>query len=180
MLDSMPRLGKENNLMGGNFMRSHHCVRPSWDKYFLEIAAVVAKRSTCLRRQYGAVIVTDNIIVSTGYNGSPKGEANCVDLGTCKREELNVPKGERYELCVGVHAEQNAMINADPSKMKGAIIYIVGVNTDGTYASGAPCLLCRRMIKNAMIEKVVYIDIQGELISLSPSELGDVNPNCEI
>lgn len=135
--------------------------RPSWDEYFIEIAQVISKRATCLRRFYGAVIVKDRVIISTGYNGSPRGEANCIDVNRCMRRELNVPKGERYELCVAVHAEQNAIINGDPLKMKGATIYIAGSNADGSLASGEPCLLCRRMIKNAMIERVVYLDDRG-------------------
>ena len=122
--------------------------RPDWDEYFLEIARAVGERATCLRRKYGAVIVKDRIIIF------------------CMREKLKIPKGERYELCVAVHAEQNAIINADPEKMIGATIYIYGVNVaDGTLASGEPCLLCRRMIKNARIEKVVYFDADGNLIS---------------
>lgn len=132
---------------------------------------MVSKRSTCIRRQYGAVIVKDNIIVSTGYNGAPRGEANCSDTGLCRREELHVPKGERYELCVSVHAEQNAIINADPAEMKGAVIYVAGFNRDGTIASGEPCLLCRRMIRNAMIEKVVYYDREGQLVICKPGDL---------
>ena len=140
--------------------------RPDWDEYFLEIARAVSERATCLRRKYGAVIVKDRIIVSAGYNGSPRGEKNCIDTNFCMREKLKIPKGERYELCVAVHAEQNAIINANPEKMIGATIYIFGVNvTDGTLASGEPCLLCRRMIKNARIEKVVYFDADGNLIS---------------
>jgi len=137
--------------------------RPGWDEYFLEIAQVVSKRSTCLRRFYGAVIVRDRVIVSTGYNGSPRGEANCIDTGKCIREEMKVPKGQRYELCAGVHAEQNAIINGDPVKMKGATIYIAGFECDGSFADGQPCLLCRRMIKNAMIDRVVYMDRQGSI-----------------
>lgn len=136
--------------------------RTSWDEYFLEIAQVVAKRSTCLRRFYGAVIVKDKILISTGYNGSARGEANCVDVGQCVRERLKVPKGERYELCVAVHAEQNAIINGDPAKMQNSTIYIAGFNFDGTPASGEPCLMCRRMITNAMIERVVYLTSSGE------------------
>ena len=85
--------------------------RPSWDEYFIEIAKVVSSRSTCLRRRYGAVIVKDKVIVSTGYNGAPRGSINCVDVNKCKRRELNIPSGERYELCEAVHAEQNAIIN---------------------------------------------------------------------
>jgi len=145
--------------------------RPNWDEYFLEIAQVVSKRSTCLRRRYGAVITKDNIIVSTGYNGAPRGEVNCIDTGVCKREELHVPKGERYELCTAVHAEQNAIINGDPLKMKGATIYVAGFNPDGSTASGQPCLLCRRMIKNAMIDKVVYLEKDGTIKVCQPSEL---------
>ena len=138
--------------------------RPEWDEYFLNIAEEVGKRSTCLRRRYGAIIVKDNIIVSTGYNGSPRGEINCLDAKVCERERLNIPKGERYELCKSVHAEQNAIINGDPLKMQGATIYIVGINVaDGSYASGEPCLLCRRMIKNAQISKVVCRNPQGEI-----------------
>jgi dCMP deaminase len=137
--------------------------RPGWDEYFLEIAQVVSKRSTCLRRFYGAVIVKDRVIVSTGYNGSPRGEANCIDIGVCAREKMQVPKGERYELCVGVHAEQNAIINGDPIKMKGATIYIAGFEHDGSFADGQPCLLCRRMIKNAMLGRVVYLDRKGNM-----------------
>lgn len=146
--------------------------RPDWDEYFLNIAQEVGKRSTCLRRRYGAIIVKDKIIVSTGYNGAPRGEDNCIDTGICERERLHVPKGERYELCVAVHAEQNAIINGDPLKMKDATIYIVGINVaDESYASGEPCLLCRRMIKNAQIEKVVCRNKNGEIQEIKVSEL---------
>ena len=142
--------------------------RPDWDEYFLNIAQEVGKRSTCLRRRYGAIIVKDKIIVSTGYNGAPRGEDNCIDTGICERERLKVPKGERYELCVAVHAEQNAIINGDPLKMKDATIYIVGINAaDGSYASGEPCLLCRRMIKNAQIAKVICRNSDGEIIKVN-------------
>ena len=139
--------------------------RPDWDEYFLNIAQEVGKRSTCLRRRYGAIIVKDKIIVSTGYNGAPRGEANCIDTGICERERLHIPKGERYELCVAVHGEQNAIINGDPLKTQNATIYIVGVNVaDESYASGEPCLLCRRMIKNAQIAEVVSRDKNGEIV----------------
>ncbi len=135
--------------------------RPGWDDYFIEIALVISKRSTCLRRRYGSVIVQDRIIISTGYNGSARGEANCIDTGKCVRQELKVPKGERYELCAAVHAEQNAIINGNPEKMRNAAIYTAGVNSDNTCASGEPCLMCRRMIINAMISRVVYLDRDG-------------------
>jgi len=148
--------------------------RPDWDEYFLNIALEVGKRSTCLRRRYGAIIVKDNIIISTGYNGSPRGERNCIETGICERERLHVPKGERYELCVAVHAEQNAIINADPLKMQGATIYIVGINSaDGSFASGEPCLLCRRMIKNAQISKVVCRDTSGNIVEKTIDKLTD-------
>lgn len=138
-------------------------VRPAWDDYFIEIAKVVSSRSTCLRRRYGAVIVKDSVIVSTGYNGAPRGSVNCVDLGTCKRRELNIPAGERYELCEAVHAEQNAIINGTPERMKDAVIYIAGFEEDNSFADGKPCLLCRRMIQNAMIQQVVYLKKDGTI-----------------
>ncbi len=147
--------------------------RPDWDEYFLDIAKAVGKRSTCLRRKYGAIIVKDKIIISTGYNGAPRGEANCIDTGLCERERLNVPKGQNYELCVAVHAEQNAIINADPIKMQGATAYIVGYNADGTLASGKPCLLCRRMLRNAMLAKVVYLETDGSTVVCTPQEIKD-------
>jgi len=138
-------------------------VRPDWDEYFIEIAKVVSSRATCLRRKYGAVIVKDRVMISSGYNGSPRGIANCIDLGKCTRNELKVPSGERYELCEAVHAEQNAIINAPPDRMKGAIIYIAGFEEDRSYAAGKPCKLCDRMIRNAQIEEVVYLDKDGSL-----------------
>lgn len=137
--------------------------RPKWDDYFIEIAKVVSSRSTCLRRRYGAVIVRDRVIISTGYNGSPRGMKNCVDTGKCTRKEHNIPPGERYELCEAVHAEQNAIINGPPERMKGATIYIAGFEEDNSYAGGRPCKLCDRMIRNAQIEEVVYLDKNGTL-----------------
>jgi dCMP deaminase len=145
--------------------------RPEWTEYFLDIAAAVGKRSTCLRRRYGAVIVNDRVIVSTGYNGAPRGEINCSDAKFCERERLHVPSGERYELCKAVHAEQNALINGDPEKMQGAAIYIFGVNADGSLASGKPCLLCRRMIRNARIKEVIYKEADGRLIHCRPEDI---------
>ncbi len=150
--------------------------RPDWDTYFINIAKVVSQRSTCLRRQYGAVIVNDHVIVSTGYNGACRGEPNCTDTGICRREELKIPKGERYELCVAVHAEQNAIINGDPVKMKNGTIYVAGFNIDGSIASGEPCLLCRRMIKNARISRVVFMEKDGSLIMREVSEMREPQP----
>jgi len=150
--------------------------RPDWDTYFINIAKVVSQRSTCLRRQYGAVIVNDHVIVSTGYNGACRGEPNCTDTGICRREELNIPKGERYELCVAVHAEQNAIINGDPVKMKNSTIYVAGFNFDGSIASGEPCLLCRRMIKNARISRIVFLEKDGSLKMREVSGMGEPQP----
>ena len=148
--------------------------RPSWDEYFLNVAKAISMRSTCLRRKYGAVIVdATNTIVSSGYNGSPVGEENCSDHGECKREELHVPKGERYELCKAVHAEQNAIINCTKQCMIGSTIYIYGENADGTLASGAPCLLCKRMIKNAGIKTVVFKSKYGVIMHIQASQLNN-------
>lgn len=130
--------------------------RPEKDLYYLGIAEAVLERSTCLRRKYGAVIVNNDEIVSTGYNGAPRGETNCSDCGKCIREELNIPKGQRYELCVSVHAEQNAIISASRREMEGATIYITGKEVaSGAYANPAPCTICRRMIINAGITRCV-------------------------
>lgn len=126
------------------------------DDYYLNIAESVIQRSTCLRRQYGAIIVNNDEVVSTGYNGAPRGERNCCDCGFCQREALGIPKGERYELCVAVHAEQNAIISAARKDMIGGTIYIVGLEcSDGSYANPAPCKICRRFIKNAGIIRCV-------------------------
>jgi dCMP deaminase len=103
------------------------------------------------------------VIISTGYNGSPRGIENCVDTGTCTRQEQNIPSGERYELCEAVHAEQNAIINGPPERMKSAVIYIAGFEEDNSFAAGRPCKLCDRMIRNAQITEVVYLDKSGEL-----------------
>jgi dCMP deaminase len=136
-------------------------MRPDWDTYFIEIAKVVSSRSTCLRRKYGAVIVKDRVLISTGYNGSPRGIKNCIDLGKCTRQEQNIPSGERYELCEAVHAEQNAIVNAPPERMKDAVIYVAGFEKDKSFANGRPCKLCDRMIRNAQIKEVVYLRPDG-------------------
>lgn len=157
-------------------------MRPSWDEYFIAIAKVVASRSTCLRRRYGAVIVKDQVIVSTGYNGAPRGSENCVDKGTCKRKELNVPAGERYELCEAVHAEQNAIVNGSPERMKNALIYIAGFEEDTSFAEGKPCLLCRRMIRNARIKDVIYLSSEGKIVhvkDMKELEKGEVKNKTE-
>jgi dCMP deaminase len=130
--------------------------RPTKDEYYLDIAKVVAERGTCLRRNYGAVIVKKNSIVSTGYSGPPQGVAHCV---TCKREELNIPSGQRYDLCRSVHAEQNAIIKASMEEMDGATMYINGIAMDEHHpiTDLTPCYLCRRMILNSGIAEVVTL-----------------------
>lgn len=143
--------------------------RISKTDYYLTIAEQVARRSTCLRRKYGAVIVKNDEIIATGYNGAPRGEANCVDLGVCHRERLNIPKGERYELCVSVHAEMNAIISAARKDMLGATIYITGMESDGRYADPSPCTICRRLIVNAGITRCIgMVNGQATDIPLIP------------
>ena len=121
------------------------------ENYYLDIAQTVLERSTCLCAQYGALIVRNDEIVSTGYNGAPRGRSNCIDLGYCIREKMNIPQGERYELCRSVHAEANAIISASRSECIGGTIYLVGRNArTGEYLEHvAPCPQCRRLIINA-------------------------------
>ncbi len=128
--------------------------------YYLDLAEVVSCRSTCLRRRYGAVIVKNDQVISTGYVGAPRGRANCTDLGRCVRVELKVPRGERYELCRSVHAEANAIIHASRDDMLGSTLYLTGVEmSDGSYIKNAnSCSMCKRMIINAGINKVVVRD----------------------
>lgn len=125
-------------------------------EYYLNIAREVSKRSTCLRRQYGAVIVKNDEIIATGYNGAPRGQDNCCDVGECYRERHNVPHGEQYEKCVAVHAEQNAVISAARRDMIGATMYLAGYDAvTGEELDAEPCLICRRMIANAGIDEVI-------------------------
>lgn len=133
-------------------------MRPSKTQYYCNIAKDVASRSTCLRRHYGAIIVKDDRIVSTGYNGSPRGEINCCDLGECKRIQNNVPHNSGdYSDCCSVHAEQNAIIHASFNDMIGATLYLVGVDpTTNELIPGVSCCpICSRMIKNAGIAEVI-------------------------
>lgn len=121
--------------------------RPSWDEYFMEMTKLTAKRSTCLRRQVGAVLVKDTRVIATGYNGAPSGVTHCEVTG-CLRQKLNVPSGERHELCRGLHGEQNAIIQAA----------LHGVSTEGAtiYCTTKPCSICTKMIINAKISRIVY------------------------
>lgn len=121
--------------------------RPPWDEYFMQIARVVATRSTCLRRQVGAVLVKDKRILTTGYNGAPRGLPHCLEVG-CLREQLGIPSGERQELCRGLHAEQNAIIQA--------AYYGVSIAGATLYCTHQPCITCAKMLINAGIEKIIY------------------------
>lgn len=134
--------------------------RVSKENYYLDIAQTVAERSTCLRRKFGAIIVKNDVIVSTGYNGAPRGRKNCNDLGSCYREMLGIPRGERYELCRSIHSEQNAIIAAPREQMLGATLYMACISPeDGSLYSGTnSCMMCKRVILNAGISTVVIRD----------------------
>jgi dCMP deaminase len=138
--------------------------RVSKENYYLDIAQTVSKRSTCLRKHFGAIIVKNDSIVSTGYNGAPRGRANCTDLCFCLRDKLNIPRGERYELCRSIHAEANAIIAASRADMIGSTLYLAC--TDGKTGELVPgtssCAMCKRTIINAGIEKIVIRDSETE------------------
>jgi len=123
-------------------------MRASWDEYFMQIAEIVKTRSTCLRRQVGAVIVRENRIITTGYNGAPTGTRHCIETGVCLRTQMNIPSGERHELCRALHAEQNAIIQAAK----------IGVSTEDAtmYVTLQPCVICAKMAINAGIKKIVF------------------------
>ncbi len=125
--------------------------------YYLDIAETVSERGTCLRRNFGAIIVNNDEIVSSGYTGAPRGRQNCIDTGFCVREKLGVPRGERYELCRSVHAEMNAIISAARNDMIGATLYLAGreVKTGEYVPDPAPCSMCKRLIINAGIVRVI-------------------------
>ncbi len=132
-------------------------LRTSKENYYLDIADAVLQRSTCLRRMYGAIIVRNDEIISTGYNGAPRGRINCTDAGRCARQELKIPSGERYELCRSVHAEANAIISASRRDMIGATLYLVGrdAQTHELLKDATSCSMCRRQVINAGIAKVI-------------------------
>ena len=131
--------------------------RTSKEEYYLNIADAVLNRSTCLRRKYGAIIVRNDEIISTGYNGAPRGRVNCTELGRCTRDELGIPSGQRYELCRSVHAEANAIISAARRDMLGGTLYLVGrdAKTQELLADTMPCSMCKRLIINAGITQLV-------------------------
>jgi len=142
------------------------------ENYYLDIAQTVMERATCLRRIYGAIIVKNDEIISTGYNGAPRGRANCVDLGFCSRQVARVPRGERYELCRSVHAEANAIISASRRDMAGGTLYLVGqdVESGELLADATSCAMCRRLIINAGLQKVV---IRRSLTDFESVEVSD-------
>jgi dCMP deaminase len=145
-------------------------LRPDWDEYFIGIAKAIAVRATCFRRKYGAVITKDNTIVSTGYNGAPAGMKDCLEVGKCTRKELQIPHGERYELCHSVHAEANAIIRASMDELRGATIYISGRDEGDKECLSEPCMMCKRMILNARIAKVVYSNGQHGFVIVDPKQ----------
>ncbi|WXR62298.1 dCMP deaminase family protein [Peptostreptococcaceae bacterium AGR-M142] len=121
--------------------------RPNWDEYFMDIAKLVSTRSTCIRRHVGAVIVRERQILSTGYNGAPKGLEHCLKIG-CERQRLNIPSGERHEICRGVHAEQNAIVQAAYNG--------ISIKESVIYTTVRPCILCAKLIINAGIKKIIF------------------------
>ena len=147
-------------------------MRVSKENYYLDIAQTVSERSTCLRRRFGAIIVKDDTIVSTGYNGAPRGRANCSDLGFCYREHLGIPRGERYELCRSVHAEANAIVAAERDRMIGATLYLCCTSPDGGVVMGGTnsCMMCKKLIINAGISRVVVRDDEENFRSIDVSE----------
>ena len=146
--------------------------RPDKVNYYLDIAQTVAQRSTCLRRAFGAIIVKNDIIISTGYNGAPRGRANCNELGSCYRDTLGIPRGERYELCRSVHAEANAIIAAPREQMLGATIYMCCTSPDdGSVMAGTTsCMMCKRLVINAGIEKVYVRETKDKYSVYNVSE----------
>jgi len=145
---------KKRNTTGGKLRASK--TRPSWDEYFMHIAELAATRSTCLRRQVGAVIVKDKKILATGYNGAPSGLKHCLDIG-CLREKLKIPSGERHELCRATHAEQNAIVQA--------ALLGVSIKDSTMYSTTHPCILCSKLIINAGIKRIVIKDSYPDQMS---------------
>jgi len=146
--------------------------RTDKENYYLDIAETVLERGTCLRRNFGAIIVQNDEIVSSGYTGAPRGRRNCIDTGVCVRETLGVPRGERYELCRSVHAEANAIISASRRDMIGSTLYLVGRDAKtGEYVENAsPCSMCKRLIINAGITRVVARNTKNEFTIVNVDE----------
>jgi dCMP deaminase len=146
--------------------------RVSKHNYYLDIAQTVAERGTCLRRQFGAIIVKDDVIVSTGYNGAPRGRKNCSDMGSCMRDKLGIPRGERYEMCRAVHAEANAIIAASRERMLGATLYMACVDPKSgeLYNGTSSCMMCKRQIINAGISTVIVRDTKEDFRIIDVNE----------
>ncbi len=146
--------------------------------YYLDLAEVVSQRSTCLRRHYGAVIVQNDEVISTGYVGAPRQRKNCTDLGVCIRQKLNIPRGERYELCRSVHAEANAIISSSRDKMLGSSLFLVGIEADtGEYVKNAVCCsMCKRLVINAGIE---YVYVRDDKVNYREIKVSDWVENDE-
>ena len=146
--------------------------RTSKENYYLDIAQTVAERSTCLRRAFGAIIVKNDSIISTGYNGAPRGRKNCCDLGVCMREKLGIPRGERYELCRSVHSEANAIIAAPRDQMIGATLYMTCIDpkTHEVMPNTTSCMMCKRQVINAGIERVVVRDTKTDFRVINVSD----------
>ncbi|MDH3890515.1 MAG: dCMP deaminase family protein [candidate division Zixibacteria bacterium] len=142
------------------------------EDYYLSIAEAVSRKGTCLRRNFGAIIVIDDHIISTGYTGSPRKAPNCNDIGQCLREKYNIPHGERYELCRSVHAEMNAIIHASREQMIGATMYLVGFDfkTNDIVSDAEPCKMCKRIIMNSGVERVIVRRGPKETVTLTPWE----------
>ena len=140
--------------------------------YYLDIAESVLERSTCIRRMFGAIIVKNDEIIATGFNGAPRGRENCCDLKYCLREKLNIPRGERYEMCRSVHAEQNAIISASRRDLIGSTLYLVGKEhkTNEYVSNSNPCMLCKKMIINSGIEKIIIRDDKNNYRTISVME----------
>lgn len=147
-------------------------IRRDKNNYYLDIAETVLERGTCLRRNYGAIIVKNDEIVSTGYVGAPRGRKNCIDLKYCTREKLNIPRGERYELCRSVHAEANAIISAKREEMIGSTLYLVGkfFETGELVPDATCCAMCKRQVINAGISKVVIRNTHDEYTIVDVNE----------
>jgi dCMP deaminase len=147
-------------------------MRPSKDDYYMDIARMVCKRSTCLRRRFGAVIVSkSDKIISTGYNGAIRKAMDCLEIGKCMRNELHIKPGERYELCKSFHAEQNALMSADPSERKGATLFLFGEYPDGRIFDASPCMMCRRAIVQGEIGSVKARQSDGSILVFEVSDI---------
>ena len=149
--------------------------------YYLDIAESTLERSTCIRRNFGAIIVKNDEIISTGHNGAPRGRKNCIDLGYCMREKLNIPRGERYELCRSVHGEQNAIISAARKDMIGGSLFLVGKNygTNEYVKDARPCAMCKRVIINAGIDKVYIRNNKTEYTVIDVNEFIENDESLE-